>query len=283
MIRIRRRVVLGVLSVVASMALLVLAGVRTAAQRRLPPPVVAASSGDLGDVFTPDSVPFSVTIRNTSDRSVQVVKAETSCGCTTVAGSQRFRIPPLGQHAVNLVYDSSGRRGEQQLVLKVFAAGYGSPSSISTRVNVVSQYPDAIEMPAMRVDRVVATEATVLHRPGLRLALRRVVYDRKLLRVSSRSTTEGDAVLCVRPVAERTRERFFTKLVLWTNDPVEPKREIPVSGQVLPELLVMPDGISVDILRPDETVSKALRVWSPYQRRFRIRAIHTGTETVRAL
>ncbi|MBI3921009.1 MAG: DUF1573 domain-containing protein [Armatimonadetes bacterium] len=275
----RRRVV-GVSVVVATILAFALIPLRARAQNRIPPPLVSVSPTDMGTVFTPDSLPFPVTIQNTGNRALQVLRAATSCGCTTLAGNNRFLVTPFGQHTVVLVYDSSGRRGQQQLVLKLFVAGYKLPTDIPLTVNVVSQYPDEINIAAMRADRIVETHATILHRPGHPVAIHRAVYDGNMLRVAFEPTTDGDVLLRLWPVVKKTRERFFTRLVLWTNDPMESRKEIRVSGQVLPEILATPGSISLNILRPSEGVRKQLRVWSPYERKFHIRAIKTGTETV---
>jgi len=75
---------------------------------------------DFGEVVQGESVDLSVAIRSAGSEPLVIQKVETTCGCT-VSRFPREPIPPGGEAALELRFDSTSRSGMQSFSIEVYS------------------------------------------------------------------------------------------------------------------------------------------------------------------
>lgn len=73
---------------------------------------------NFGKIMDGKKVSHEFTFLNTSQDSMQIISVQTSCGCT-VPSYDIEKIPPNGKGAVNVVFDSFRRKGNQKKLIFV--------------------------------------------------------------------------------------------------------------------------------------------------------------------
>ena len=73
---------------------------------------------NFGKVIQGETVGFNYTFENTGSAGLLIIEAKASCGCTVPRYSKE-PIPPGGKGSIEVVFDSSGRMGNQKKTVTV--------------------------------------------------------------------------------------------------------------------------------------------------------------------
>jgi len=81
---------------------------------------------------------FSVHIKNEGLRNLIIRKAVPSCGCTIVK-TEGFVVPPGGEEKMDIVFDSTGRHGQQSKTITVISNDPAQPKTVIYLTGVIME------------------------------------------------------------------------------------------------------------------------------------------------
>jgi hypothetical protein len=95
---------------------------------------------DFGDMVQGDKVEETFKFTNTGNEPLIITNVEVTCGCTTPKGWQRDPIPPGGKSEVIIAFNSTGKQGKQNKVVKIVSnAANPEGAQISFTANVLEK------------------------------------------------------------------------------------------------------------------------------------------------
>lgn len=94
---------------------------------------------DFGDLTQGDRVEHTFKFTNTGNAPLVITNVEVTCGCTTPKGWPRDPIPPGGQGELIVAFNSVGRYGRQNKVVKVISNAVTPNSQIVFTANVLNK------------------------------------------------------------------------------------------------------------------------------------------------
>jgi hypothetical protein len=95
---------------------------------------------DFGDMVQGDKVEETFKFTNTGTEPLIITNVEVTCGCTTPKGWQRDPIPPGGKSEIIVAFNSTGKSGKQNKVVKVISnAANPEGAQISFTANVLDK------------------------------------------------------------------------------------------------------------------------------------------------
>jgi hypothetical protein len=95
---------------------------------------------DFGDIAQGDKVEEVFKFTNTGNEPLIITNVEVTCGCTTPKGWQRDPIPPGGKSEIIVAFNSAGKLGRQNKVVKVVSnAANPEGANITFTANVLDK------------------------------------------------------------------------------------------------------------------------------------------------
>ena len=223
----------------------------------------------IGTVFIHGTRDFSMTVYNSSNsRPVHITNVVPSCGCTTVA-RRNFTIAPGGLAHVLGSYTNRGKVGNDSIDLMFRVSGYQTPIHGRVIADDATQLPDLVDIGTFTSASQQADHVVFRYRDGQpRLAITDIEFDRTRLSVTG-SYRGDDYLINIKPTLSVIGS-FESKLLVHSNDAIQPLHILRVIGYVPPRIVVDPSTVSLGSLRSGTVVSKAISLTSPYNEPFRI-------------
>jgi len=97
------------------------------------------TSFDFGDVKQGDKVENTFKFTNDGTSPLIITNVEVTCGCTTPKGWPRDPIPPGGKGEITVAFNSAGKYGRQNKVVKIISNSVGPINQIVFSANVLSK------------------------------------------------------------------------------------------------------------------------------------------------
>jgi hypothetical protein len=94
------------------------------------------SDHDLGTIVQGETVGYNFTFSNIGEGSLVILNADASCGCTVPRFSKE-PVPPGGNGMVEVMFDSSGRRGQQSKTITIKTNGIPTIVNLTIRANII--------------------------------------------------------------------------------------------------------------------------------------------------
>ncbi|MEQ8425785.1 MAG: DUF1573 domain-containing protein [Cyclobacteriaceae bacterium] len=118
----------------------------SAAHAQEPPQAVAGPiikwdkpSFDFGDLKQGDKVENTFKFTNAGTAPLIITNVEVTCGCTTPKGWPRDPIPPGGKAEITVSFNSVGKYGRQNKVVKVISNSVGDQNQVVFTANVLTK------------------------------------------------------------------------------------------------------------------------------------------------
>lgn len=94
---------------------------------------------DFGDMKQGERVENTFKFTNTGNAPLIITNVEVTCGCTTPKGWPRDPIPPGGQGELTVAFNSAGKYGRQNKVIKVISNAVSPSNQIVFTANVITK------------------------------------------------------------------------------------------------------------------------------------------------
>jgi hypothetical protein len=91
---------------------------------------------DLGTIVQGETVGYNFAFSNIGEGSLVILNASASCGCTVPQFSKE-PVPPGGSGMVEVVFDSSGRMGQQSKTITIKTNGTPPVVNLTIRADIV--------------------------------------------------------------------------------------------------------------------------------------------------
>lgn len=98
-----------------------------------------SSNFDFGDLIQGERVENTFKFTNTGNAPLIITNVEVTCGCTTPKGWPRDPIPPGGKGELTVAYNSVGKYGRQNKVVKVISNAVTPNNQIVFTANVLTK------------------------------------------------------------------------------------------------------------------------------------------------
>ncbi len=96
------------------------------------------SSYDFGDLKQGDRVEHTFRFTNTGNSPLIITNVEVTCGCTTPKGWPRDPIAPGAKSEITVAFNSAGKYGRQNKVVKVISNSVSPQNQVLFSANVLS-------------------------------------------------------------------------------------------------------------------------------------------------
>lgn len=96
------------------------------------------SSYDFGDLKQGDRVEHTFRFTNTGNTPLIITNVEVTCGCTTPKGWPRDPIAPGAKSEITVAFNSAGKYGRQNKVVKVISNSVSPQNQVLFSANVLS-------------------------------------------------------------------------------------------------------------------------------------------------
>lgn len=94
-------------------------------------------SHDFGDIRQGERVEITFKFANTGSSPLVITNVEVTCGCTTPKGWPRDPIMPGGKGELTVAFNSVGKYGRQNKVIKVISNAVGDKNQVMFTANVL--------------------------------------------------------------------------------------------------------------------------------------------------
>lgn len=94
---------------------------------------------DFGDLSQGEKVENTFKFKNTGNAPLIITNVEVTCGCTTPKGWPRDPIPPGGNGELTVAFNSAGKYGRQNKVVKVISNAITPGNQIVFTANVLTK------------------------------------------------------------------------------------------------------------------------------------------------
>ncbi len=209
--------------------------------------------------------------RNTGSDTL-LVNVRSGCGCAT-ASLSGDRVPPGADGSVRVVFDTENRKGFISQKIAVRTNDPGQPMfslAVSAHVRgMVKLLPDRLWIDTIGCGDSVVREVLVLDSGEGSLAVERVEVPEGVSAeiCPARSGKDGARVIPVllRVTGNRTGT-FNHTAVIHTNDRQRKALSLPITGEVVPELTVLPPRVFFGTIRPDTAAVREIAISSRNER-----------------
>lgn len=92
---------------------------------------------DFGDLKQGDKVEHTFRFTNTGNQPLVITNVEVTCGCTTPKGWPRDPIPPGDKSEIVVAFNSAGKYGRQNKVVKVISNATSTSNQVMFTANVL--------------------------------------------------------------------------------------------------------------------------------------------------
>jgi len=97
------------------------------------------ASIDFGDIKQGDKVENTFKFTNEGTSPLIITNVEVTCGCTTPKGWPRDPIPPGGKGEITVAFNSAGKYGRQNKVVKIISNSVGPVNQVVFSANVLTR------------------------------------------------------------------------------------------------------------------------------------------------
>ncbi len=97
------------------------------------------ASIDFGDIKQGDKVENVFRFTNSGTAPLIITNVEVTCGCTTPKGWPRDPIPPGGKGEITVAFNSVGKYGRQNKVVKIISNSVGQANQVVFSANVLAK------------------------------------------------------------------------------------------------------------------------------------------------
>lgn len=206
---------------------------------------------DFGTTSQVQSVTGTFVFTNSGASDLKVEKPKPSCGCTVAGVKPEGGILKPGEKGeLTFSLNVGHARGQLSKSITVPSNDPKNPNvSLKIMVNVkqvIEFSPAAINLGDMRQGKTTNVVVEVKRVDGKKLAINRAEGSVKSVHVkvepveSSEGTT---AKLLIEVVADDKPRRFFDSVNMYTDDAPQPAAIIPVTGRVVGEVSITPEGL----------------------------------------
>jgi hypothetical protein len=215
---------------------------------------------DFGTTSMVTSVTGTFTFHNAGDAVLEVKKPTTSCGCTVAGVKPETLKPDEKGELVFTLSIANGFRGTIQKSITVPSNDPQSPNvGLSIKVDVVLVFdvsPQQVLLGNLRPGTTTNVAVHVKRNDGKKLQFTKIDSTSDFIRpqlVPVASTNGSEAEIRIEAATETTgmSRSFNSQVRAYTDDPNVPAVTIPVYGQVLADLSVMPAAVVWPIADPD--------------------------------
>jgi hypothetical protein len=223
---------------------------------------------DFGTLNQHESRSGEVMIMNRGDVPLHIEKVETSCGCTA-AVPDRDVLSPGESTALSIDFNSKSFQGEQNKTVKIFTNDPDRPeshvivhASIHVPLQTVPPHP-RLGFPKLRQGQTETREFKFYAPDVERLEIELERHDPEKFAIEVVPDYEGDPQrAALRITVPETmpvgKQRDMIRVA--TNVPEQPTMDIELRANVVEELTVFPERLSMRFLQPDQDVKKYVRV-----------------------
>lgn len=261
---------------------LVNAGGGAKPQTALPSPkeveCVSSQVRDFGFVYQGQKVKHTFKIRNLTNDYIPIETVKTSCGCTAVLTSYQG-IEGKASTDIEITVDTQGKpeRPFSAPIVVVFGGEIGT-MKLDITGTVIIPNPDRIDFGKIyRGGKNIGRAFYLKTLPGERLKVMGLHYNKKNLNVKVSAPNfwnrhEYHRVTIESPT--KLPDGAFEELVtIKTNRSYQPEAVVVLTGRIVGQIEASPASISLGIMRGRESISRRVKLDSPYRRSFGITAI----------
>lgn len=222
---------------------------------------------DFGRVRAGDVIKHTFAIPNPGPSAIEVMKFQSTCGCT-VAGLKDKSIHPGMSVDMPVSLDTTGKSGEIEQPVIVELSD-GTFMTFTLRGFVTDPDLAAVEFGTVLRGTPAYREVSLPPLPDIQLEIGEVQYDVRKLDVTWSAGDRGAQVrIGIAPGVPYGR---VTELVtIHTNDPFMPEQIIRVSAMIPFPVVRDPEEITLGLVEPGKEVTGRVRIFSPYEKPFRI-------------
>jgi len=94
---------------------------------------------DFGDIYQGDKVEHSFKFTNTGSEPLIITNVEVTCGCTVPKGWPRDPVAPGADAEINIQFDSTGKYGKQNKVVKIISNASSGTNQVLFTTNVLEK------------------------------------------------------------------------------------------------------------------------------------------------
>jgi len=199
----------------------------------------------VGSVYPGQKPTKTFLLKNLSDRTLRIILVEKGC-CTDVQLDRQV-IPPHQTVQAHVVVKTAGLLGRLQLSSFLGFQGYKLPLRLNIIGNVMQPLPSEADFGTLRpgTTKTLLIQILSSYQPHLRVLQAR--YSPKFFHIVSIQPAAAGLLVTLKSNPNLPTGAFQQRVIFITNDPVQPRMETLVKGEMLPPLLVSPNPISLGV------------------------------------
>lgn len=241
----------------------------TARNRQLLEPQ-SSSTFDFGRVRAGDVIEHTFAIPNPGPSVIEVMKYQSTCGCTVAGLNDKF-IEPGASVDMPVSLNTAGKSGEIEQPVIVELSN-GTFMTFTLQGFVASADLESVEFGTVLRGASVYKEVTLPPLPDIQMELEDVQYDDKKLDVTWNTSGSG-AQVKIKIAHGVSYGRMAELVTIHTNDSIMPEQIIRVSAMIPFPVALDPEEIALGLVEPGKEATGKVRIFSPYNKLFRIVAI----------
>lgn len=219
---------------------------------------------------------------NNGEKPLRIKEIRSSCECTATVTS-KTEIFPGGSGEVRISFNTGYREGRFREEVQVISNDPEKPEVILTLsgeiVRSVVAVPDRLYFGEVRGEDLRRKRVQLIDLSGKGLSIEKVESSSKCIRVKVKREKDTEVVLEVSlNPSEIKLGRFEERIVVYTNNDMNPKIEIPLSGEILGEIELKPPRLFFGMMRPGERKELKVEILKSGKADLRLISVEGGGE-----
>lgn len=229
---------------------------------------------DFGSLREGEKVSHMFSVRNIGLHSIRITGTETSCGCTVATPDEEV-VPPFQSVTVPATVDLTGRAGPIRSDIWLHLE-HGEPLQLTMEGFVIDDSPARVDLGRFLLGQSPTKEFKLNPVTPHQLEVVDANFDKEVIDAQFAIDEKSQGVRAT-VIAKPTLPygAFSTKLVVTTNDSVEPVKSITVAGEVRDAVELSAEKVSLGSLEANEPRSAQIELHSPYGAALSIGSITT--------
>ncbi|MCB2154973.1 DUF1573 domain-containing protein [bacterium] len=228
---------------------------------------------DFGAIHQGEKVTAEFAFENKSDKTIEIEKIRTSCGCTAAALDKRTYAPGEGEK-ITVTFNSAGRKGAQHKVITVSTNDPDHPAyQLKIACNVITE----MEMTARILNFGSVQEGDGASKEVALLDFAETPIEIKNIEVQAEGieVAQGDPEEYLDTATGRKGRkipflisvkkdfpagRLLGRVMITTSNEHEPVQSVAITGTVRGDLAVSPNQVFFGVIAPDSDLERVARL-----------------------
>ena len=214
-------------------------------------------------------------LRNPLAKALEVDWVKSTCSCTTLDSGTFTGIAAKSTYDLDTqVYLPEKVSGPFSSSIIIAFKGQ-EPVELKFTGTVVEGFPQEVDFGQVARGPQAISTIPIRPFPARPLTVRVLQYDERYIHVELlQSSSQDSPAKVILTLADNVPAGYFeTPLMLELNDPVDTKKIIMVTGEVLNVIVLQPEKLAFGLIKPGEQKTASSTVFSPYGTKIAISAV----------